>query len=115
MAVSLGDFSKMKTAKRLLLLTSDGDKLETRPHIRTTQTDKPLGEPQTTKRSTERMAVVFSSKPHLFACDGMEAGRFSPCPHGKSYNCQGDVGQQTAFLPNEKNLAEELNNASISR
>jgi hypothetical protein len=96
MAVSLGDFSKMKTTKRLLLLTSDGDKLETPPHIRTTQTDKPLGEPQTTKRSTE-------------------AGRFSPCPHGKPYNCQGNVGQQTAFLPNEKNLAEELNNVSISR
>ena len=62
----------MKKTKRLLLLTSDGDKLKTPPHIRTIQTDRPLREPRIAKRSMECIAVMPLPEPHLFACDRME-------------------------------------------
>src|ERR1700722_13996987 len=75
---SLEGFSKMK---RLLLLTSDSNELQTLAHIRTTQTaisyDSPGREPLTTKRSTERMAIMLLSERHLSPHDRMEAYRFS--------------------------------------
>jgi hypothetical protein len=81
MPVSLGGFSK---AKRLMLLTSDSDKLQT---IRTTKTvipcNSPLGELLMTRRSMERMAVMLLPERHLFTHNRMEACRFSPRPEWK--------------------------------
>jgi hypothetical protein len=114
-ASSLGGFSKVM----LMILMRDGDKLKILAYTRTIQTVMPsnglLREPLTTKRPTECMAVMLLSESHLFTCDRMEACRFSPRSHGKSNNCQGDLGQRAALMADEKNLAKELNNVSMSR
>jgi hypothetical protein len=113
MPASLGGFSK---TKRLLLLTSDSNELQTPAHTRTTQRailyDGPGREPPTTKRSTERMAVMLLFERH----DKMEAYRLSSRSQWKvKINCQGDVGQQAALVSDEMNLSYELNNVSMSR
>jgi hypothetical protein len=107
MPASLEGFSK---TKRLLLLTSDSNELQTLAHTRTTQRaisyDSPEREPLTTKKSTERMAVMLPSERHLSTHDRIEAYRLSPRSNGKSKKtCRGDVGQQAALVSDEMNLS----------
>jgi hypothetical protein len=101
---SLGGFSK---TKRLLLLTSDSNELQTLAHIRTIQTaipcDNPGRELLTTKRSTKRMVVMLLSERHLFT-HKQDGGLplLATVPMESQKNCQGDVGQQAALVSDER-------------